>query len=356
MTLATCTRRGCGKFFDPEQNGDADCSFHPGAPVFHEGLKSWSCCSDVNKPVTDFDDFMKVPTCATGSHSLEPAEPLKPVAEASKAPSTTDANGKEVYGAAVPQASTSEDASLPPLPPGPKIAHKEGPQKPQSTPYIEEQDDPEVEVKKGTRCKRKACGKEYEGEDRQDGECRYHAGVPIFHEGSKGYSCCKRRVLEFDEFLRIEGCRTGRHLFVGAKKEDDGKEKLIDLRTDHYQTPRQVIVSVFGKQADKEASVVRFESEAMHVDLVLPSRKRFTKSFPLYGPIDPSASSYKILGTKCEITLAKADARSWPSITTLDPELASKFQIQLAFSAGGGRGTVGAKEMVLDQTNAAKVK
>lgn len=23
---------------------------------------------------------------------------------------------------------------------------------------------------------------------------------PIFHEGSKGYSCCKRRTLDFDEF------------------------------------------------------------------------------------------------------------------------------------------------------------
>jgi len=185
-------------------------------------------------------------------------------------------------------------------------------------------------------------------------------------------------VLEFDEFLRIEGCRSGRHLFVGPKKVDDGEEELVDCRTDHYQTPRTVIVSVFGKQADKDKSGVKFEAEAvrprlslslslpvrplpgrkltlglsqMHVDLILPSRKRFTKSFPLYGPIDPAESTFKILGTKCEITLAKADARSWPSITTLDPDLASKFQIQLAFSAGGGRGTVGAKEAVLDQTN-----
>jgi hypothetical protein len=182
--------------------------------------------------------------------------------------------------------------------------------------------------------------------------------------------------------VRIEGCRTGRHLFVGPKKsaEEEEKEELVECRVDHYQTPTQVIVSVFGKQANKETSAVKFEAEAvsrflhiprrfriapklmmrlpfaamqMHVDLLLPARKRFTKSFPLYGPIDPAASTYKILGTKCEITLAKADARSWPSITTLDPELAKKFQIQLAFSAGGGRGTVGAKEMILDQTNAA---
>lgn len=28
--------------------------------VFHEGLKSWSCCKDVNKPELDFDQFMKI--------------------------------------------------------------------------------------------------------------------------------------------------------------------------------------------------------------------------------------------------------------------------------------------------------
>ncbi|EEB96943.1 hypothetical protein MPER_03833, partial [Moniliophthora perniciosa FA553] len=37
---------------------------------------------------------------------------------------------------------------------------------------------------------------------------------PIFREGSKGYLCCKRRVLEFDEFLKIKGCKTGRHVFA----------------------------------------------------------------------------------------------------------------------------------------------
>lgn len=31
--------------------------------------------------------------------------------------------------------------------------------------------------------------------------------------------CCKRRVLEFDEFLKIEGCKTGRHLFVPKNTE-----------------------------------------------------------------------------------------------------------------------------------------
>lgn len=107
----------------------------------------------------------------------------------------------------------------------------------------------------------------------------------------------------------------------------------------------------------------------MHVDLLLPGQKRFTKTFNLYGPINPSASTFTLLGTKCEVMLAKADGRSWPSITALDPSLASNFVAQLAFSAGmssslsivllpadlirtgGERGTTGAKDMVLDATN-----
>lgn len=28
--------------------------------VFHEGLKSWSCCKEINKPELDFDEFMKI--------------------------------------------------------------------------------------------------------------------------------------------------------------------------------------------------------------------------------------------------------------------------------------------------------
>lgn len=92
----------------------------------------------------------------------------------------------------------------------------------------------------------------------------------------------------------------------------------------------------------------------MTIDLILPSNKRFTRTLSLYGPITPSDSSFKILGTKCEITLAKADARSWPTVTALDPALSQNFVAQLAFSAGGGRGTTGAKEAILDETNRAR--
>lgn len=42
----------------------------------------------------------------------------------------------------------------------------------------------------------------------------YTAGTPVFHEGQKGYKCCKPRVLTFDEFLTIPPCTTGKHTTV----------------------------------------------------------------------------------------------------------------------------------------------
>ena len=58
----------------------------------------------------------------------------------------------------------------------------------------------------------------------------HHPGVALFHEGSKGWTCCKRRVLEFEEFMKIEGCKTKkRHLFVG-KGKPSGEEKLETVR------------------------------------------------------------------------------------------------------------------------------
>jgi hypothetical protein len=79
-----------------------------------------------------------------------------------------------------------------------------------------------VEIPDGRVCRRKGCGATYtKGSSREGEKCVHHPGAPIFHEGSKGYTCCKRRVLEFDQFMKIEGCKTkDRHLFVGSGNKD----------------------------------------------------------------------------------------------------------------------------------------
>ena len=48
------------------------------------------------------------------------------------------------------------------------------------------------------------------------------------------------------------------------------------------------------------------------MDLPTADSTRYKTTFPLYGSIDTEKSAFRILGTKLELTLAKADGLSWP--------------------------------------------
>lgn len=45
--------------------GNPLCDHHPGVPVFHEGMKYWSCC---NKKTSDFNAFLEQVGCSQGKH------------------------------------------------------------------------------------------------------------------------------------------------------------------------------------------------------------------------------------------------------------------------------------------------
>ncbi|XP_034020193.1 cysteine and histidine-rich domain-containing protein 1 [Thalassophryne amazonica] len=60
-------------------------------------------------------------------------------------------------------------------------------------------------------CYNKGCGQKFHPEDNNNDSCVYHPGVPIFHDALKGWSCCKKRTMDFSEFLSIQGCTCGRH-------------------------------------------------------------------------------------------------------------------------------------------------
>lgn len=38
-----------------------------------------------------------------------------------------------------------------------------------------------------------------------DTACRFHTAPPIFHDTKKGWSCCEKRVYDWDEFEQLEG-------------------------------------------------------------------------------------------------------------------------------------------------------
>jgi len=341
--MPRCTRKGCGVEFT--EGGDELCAYHPGAPIFHEGLKSWSCCQDIYKPVLDFDEFMTIPLCTEikGHSSAAVADAPKASTSVTQSISLSIETsgrgelGQEVFHVGLPQESTpSRSVDRPAIP----------------APVLEE-DDLSTAVPAGTVCRRKGCGVTFDSDEvnRQgDGEgafCHYHPLPPIFREGSKGYLCCKRRVLEFEEFLKIRGCQTGRHCFIPVVNNLKADEQ-VECRVDHYQTPNQVHVSIFAKQVDTERSSVQFEASRVKLDLYLPGNRRFTKTIDLFGSIDPNSSTFQYFGTKVELRLKKTDTRSWTVLEKTERDLGN---ISLTFGVGGRTGTIGGKELILDESN-----
>jgi len=340
--MPTCTRNGCRKKYDDQSNDH--CAYHSGNPVFHEGLKSWSCCNEINKPVLTFDDFVAIPGCSTADgHTDEQPKSSAPVATSAHAEAiplklSKQADGSEVYGTpqkkvdlptAVAQAASANTVTI-------------------------EEDDLSIPVPQGTKCQRKGCEYTFVDEEtsrtgtQSSADCLFHPAPPLFREGSKGYLCCKRRVLEFDEFLKIPGCTKGRHLFIPKVKSERTTETNITCRLDHYQTPQNVHVSVFAKQSDRERSLVVIEENQLKLDIFMPEMKRFQKIVELYGPVDVKNSSFQFLNSKIEIKLAKLDGRSW---NMLEKTVNPNGSLNLTFGVGGRIGTVGAKEMVLGTEN-----
>ncbi|KAI4598358.1 hypothetical protein KJ359_002767 [Pestalotiopsis sp. 9143b] len=305
-----CVHKGCGKTYtDP----DEVCTYHPGPPVFHEGQKGWKCC----KPrVLTFDEFLAIPPCTEGKHSTTDLPP-----DIEKKTGDTAAAEATSLSAKLAEVPTDVPTRAP-------LAPQPAPTAPPPPPESED-DEPSLEIPDGKTCRRKGCNTTYKkGQARSDQEnCVHHPGAPIFHEGSKGYTCCKRRVLEFDEFMRIEGCKTSpRHLFVGSgedkkKKQSANTEELLDtVRNDFYQTPSTVIVSFFLKKIDSSKATIKFESQTLVLDLPTTDAapKRYKTDVPLFGKIDTEKSTFKVFGTKLEVNLYKADGASWPVLRSDD--------------------------------------
>lgn len=61
------------------------------------------------------------------------------------------------------------------------------------------------------RCQRIGCDAVFSEDDNPDGSCTYHDAAPRFHDGMKEWSCCKKRSHDFNLFLNIPGCKTGKH-------------------------------------------------------------------------------------------------------------------------------------------------
>lgn len=68
-------------------------------------------------------------------------------------------------------------------------------------------------VQIGQTCKNNSCKGTYTEIVSDEEVCNYHPGVPIFHEGLKYWSCCKKKTTEFSLFLDQPGCTQGKHIW-----------------------------------------------------------------------------------------------------------------------------------------------
>ncbi|XP_056431917.1 cysteine and histidine-rich domain-containing protein 1 [Gadus chalcogrammus] len=77
MPGTRCKNIGCkGTYQGPETDSEI-CTHHPGAPIFHEGYKSWSCCCI---QTFDFNAFLDQKGCSTGKHCWIAKQDKKKVA------------------------------------------------------------------------------------------------------------------------------------------------------------------------------------------------------------------------------------------------------------------------------------
>jgi hypothetical protein len=114
-----------------------------------------------------------------------------------------------------------------------------------------------------------------------------------------------------------------------SKDQQFQETKLMALscRNDFYQTPSTVNVSLYLKKIDKDNAKVTFSSTSVEFDLPTTDNKRYKDTYPLFAPIHPEQSSFKVMGTKLELKLVKADGTSWPVLRSDDKWTGERIQI-----------------------------
>lgn len=60
-----CKNNSCKGTYTGVASDEEVCNYHPGTPIFHEGLKYWSCCQ---KKTTEFSMFLEQRGCTQGRH------------------------------------------------------------------------------------------------------------------------------------------------------------------------------------------------------------------------------------------------------------------------------------------------
>eukprot|EP00730_Choanoeca_flexa_P012995 TRINITY_DN4857_c0_g1_i1.p1 TRINITY_DN4857_c0_g1~~TRINITY_DN4857_c0_g1_i1.p1 ORF type:complete len:311 (+),score=49.89 TRINITY_DN4857_c0_g1_i1:87-1019(+) len=308
--MPLCQRKGCGVDFNEDENYDGACKYHPGAPIFHEGLKGWSCCK---KRFTDFSEFLGHPGCSIGAHTTE-------VPKADDAQADPNDVIKQLASAEVDRLSLEQrtaeanirdgaDKILLPITVTSSLEKALAKQKAKAAEALES-----TEVKIGQACTHNACKACYSGPASDEEECHYHPGAPVFHEGYKYWSCCpKKKTYEFDEFLDFKGCTVGKHRWFKPPEE---LAKAKKCRHDWFQSDTHVVLTIFAKCIEPESAKVTANTDSITVQILYQQSFTYTLELHLGGKIKPDESTVQLMSTKMDIKLLKEpNTEAWEQLS-----------------------------------------
>eukprot|EP01134_Creolimax_fragrantissima_P002745 CFRG2745T1 len=303
-----CVNNACGKDYTEDVNTDKACLYHKGTPVFHEGLKGWSCCK---KRTTDFSEFLSMPGCTEGRHvDTKPVETQDknetvPAEEAQThhAPmankDSIDRSPESDYVAvSIERLASSKKAY--------DIFTKK---------FEEEKKSRDLGIVADNKvCEHKGCNSTY-AEAKIAGDsarCVYHSGAPIFHEGFKSWSCCNIKTSDFQEFMNQKGCSEGTHLWHTQSTDD---VTAVECRTDFFQGESSLTLSVFAKNVDLEQTTLKVSNLTIKLSMRFEGTKSSEIEIPLYKEIDPTKTTAKLGAAKLELVLSKVENGTWPQLT-----------------------------------------
>ncbi|KAK6480256.1 cysteine and histidine-rich domain-containing protein 1-like [Huso huso] len=305
-----CYNKGCGERYNQEENSDDACLYHSGYPIFHDALKGWSCCK---KKTTDFSEFLSIKGCTRGRHSNEkPTEPMRPQVSSDKAGSERPPVDTEIIFSGPKSAEKlqrerpSSEEPKTKLPVTVSQSLKQALEKLRASETNEAAQKDSNVVIPGTRCKNSGCKTSYGGPETNAEACIHHPGAPVFHEGYKYWSCCCIKTTDFNAFLDQKGCTTGKHTWVQKKNK-----KMVACRHDWHQTGSQVVITVYAKNAVQEQSYIEANRTTLTIHIQFDGDKVFHQELHLWGVISVERSAVKMVPSKVELTLVKADAVSW---------------------------------------------
>ncbi|XP_015883081.4 cysteine and histidine-rich domain-containing protein RAR1-like [Ziziphus jujuba] len=208
-----CQRIGCTAIFSEDDNPEGCCQYHDGAPIFHDGMKEWSCCM---RRSHDFSLFLEIPGCKKGKHTPEKpvllANPKKVVSPTQLATNSISSSkdysctrcrqgffcsdhGSQAKQINATPANSVANNNIQVVEDIASAPHKK---------YI-------VDINQTQTCRNKGCRQTFKEKDNHATACNYHPGPAVFHDRMKRWNCCNIHVKEFDEFMSIPPCTEGWH-------------------------------------------------------------------------------------------------------------------------------------------------